>query len=314
MTRTHSFPLSSIVFLIVASTLPISTSTSTFPKASQSIEIPKNSRKQGRIYPRHLGKLSYWPQKSQKLVVEHACRLQMDERESFYLCVPMKAEVRMPRQAAPGALGGEIQAPKKRVIALDPGVRTFLTGYDPSGAFVEIGKGGMTRIFRLCLHLDKLCATIAKATSKKRKKSLEKAAARMRQRIRNLVDDLQKKTASFLAERFDLVLLPTFNVGSMVKRGGRRIRKKTVRQMLTWRHYGFRCALLHRAELTGCVVKLVSEAYTTQTCGRCGNLHKKIGGRKIFKCPHCRHQVDRDANAARNILLRNADDVGLVTY
>ncbi|WP_225880470.1 zinc ribbon domain-containing protein [Anabaenopsis elenkinii] len=33
-------------------------------------------------------------------------------------------------------------------------------------------------------------------------------------------------------------------------------------------------------------------------------LHHKLGGHKIFKCPHCGIQVYRDVNGARNILLR----------
>jgi len=35
------------------------------------------------------------------------------------------------------------------VISLDPGVRTFMTGYDPSGMAVEWGKNNIGRIYRL---------------------------------------------------------------------------------------------------------------------------------------------------------------------
>ncbi|MEG4484605.1 hypothetical protein [Microcoleus sp. D2_18a_B4] len=45
------------------------------------------------------------------------------------------------------------------VIALDPGVRTFLTGFDGSG-FIEIGKNDIGRIYRLARHLDKLMSRI----------------------------------------------------------------------------------------------------------------------------------------------------------
>ncbi|MDB9538814.1 zinc ribbon domain-containing protein, partial [Anabaenopsis arnoldii] len=41
-----------------------------------------------------------------------------------------------------------------------------------------------------------------------------------------------------------------------------------------------------------------------RTCGNCGHVHHKLGGNKIFKCPHCGIQVYRDVNGARNILLR----------
>ena len=44
---------------------------------------------------------------------------------------------------------------QNKVIALAPGVRTFLTGYYGE-TILEIGKGDIERIVRLCFHLDKL--------------------------------------------------------------------------------------------------------------------------------------------------------------
>jgi transposase len=59
----------------------------------------------------------------------------------------------------------------------------------------------------------------------------------------------------------------------VMRRGFRRIRSKTARAMC-------------------------------KTCGRCGHIHEKLGGNKRFKCPACGLEIDRDANGARNILLR----------
>ena len=42
------------------------------------------------------------------------------------------------------------------MISLDPGVRTFMTGYDPSGIAVEWGKNDIGRVYRLCHAYDKL--------------------------------------------------------------------------------------------------------------------------------------------------------------
>jgi len=56
-----------------------------------------------------------------------------------------------------------------------------------------------------------------------------------------------------------------------------------------------------------CRVLEVGEDYTTQTCGKCGKLHKEIGSDKTFCCPqrNCDFTCDRDhVNGARNILLR----------
>ena len=57
-------------------------------------------------------------------------------------------------------------------------------------------------------------------------------------------------------------------------------------------------------EYPWCKVLIVDEAYTSKTCGMCGHIHQSLGGNKVFRCPHCSFEIDRDVNGARNILLR----------
>ena len=63
--------------------------------------------------------------------------------------------------------------------------------------------------------------------------------------------------------------------------------------------------LLAKAELyPACRVIVCDEAYTSKTCGQCGAINRKLGGSKVFRCKPCGYTADRDASAARNILLR----------
>ncbi len=74
---------------------------------------------------------------------------------------------------------------QNKVIALDPGVRTFLTGYDGE-TVLEIGKGDIERIVRLCFHLDKLISrAYKKKVRTKQRRSLLRAADQIRIDIRN---------------------------------------------------------------------------------------------------------------------------------
>ena len=99
-----------------------------------------------------------------------------------------------------------------------------------------------------------------------------------------------------------VVLLPEFKTQEMDRRGKRWIRSKT---MLTWSHFRFRQYLLHKVrEYPWCRVIICTEEYTSKTCGRCGHVHRKLGGSKVFRCPSCAAELDRDINGARNILLR----------
>lgn len=185
---------------------------------------------------------------------------------------------------------------RKPLVALDPGVRTFMSLYG-IGFYGDFGKGDFGRIRRLCHHLDALMGKIAKAKSRK-KRSLTRASQRLRWRIRDLVDDLHKKIAHFLVTRFDAILLPTFETQQMVSK----LNSKTARAMMTWAHFRFKQHLKAKAEEYSAVVIDANEAYTSKTCSYCGNI-QNIGSKKRMLCS-CGVDVDRDHQGARGIFLR----------
>jgi putative transposase len=192
------------------------------------------------------------------------------------------------------------------IISLDPGVRTFLTGFDGQ-KFIEIGQKDMGRINRLCSYLDDLMSRISKSRGHQKAK-MRKAASKLRTRIRNLVDECHKQTANYLVKNYGIILLPTFETSEMTKKNKRKIRTKTARQMLTWSHYRFKQVLKNKAELSGSKVIDVTEEFTSKTCTRCGHVHQKLGGSKIFKCPECGHTLNRDFNGALGIMLKALSD------
>lgn len=190
-----------------------------------------------------------------------------------------------------------------RIIALDPGVRTFLTGFDGQN-FLEVGSSDMGRINRLCKYLDDLMSRISLPKVAKERQKMRKAASRLRSKIRNLIDDCHKKTASYLTKNYQVILLPKFETSEMTNRSKRKIRSKTARQMLTWAHYRFKQVLKNKAELSGCHVFDVTEEFTSKTCTKCGHIHTKLGGSKVFRCPVCDHVIPRDWNGALGIMLK----------
>ncbi|QYX33562.1 zinc ribbon domain-containing protein [Sphaerospermopsis torques-reginae] len=171
----------------------------------------------------------------------------------------------------------------------------------------EIGGGDMGRITRLCHHLDNLISHCTQVNAQRRR-GMRKAANRMRERIQNLIDEVQKKSANYLTSNYRLIFLPRFETSQMVAKTRRKIKSKTVRSMLTWAHYRFKLIIKHQALKRGCVILDVSEAHTSKTCGVCGHQHSKLGGSKVHQCPNCGAQTPRDANGARNIMLRALRD------
>ena len=206
------------------------------------------------------------------------------EDRRWFLIIPQKRHIQRPENQ------------RLPFVALDPGVRTFMSFYSPY-VFGKIGDGDFKKIYRLCLGLDKIYSKMSREKSKKKRK-FKLAAERQRWKIFDLIDDLHKKTAHFLVTRFSEIVIPTFETSQMVTK----LRSKTARSMLSFAHYRFKQFLIAKAEEYSCKVRIVSEAYTSKTCSYCGHI-QNIGSKKIFKCS-CGVKVDRDLQGARGIYLR----------
>jgi len=170
-------------------------------------------------------------------------------------------------------------------MALDLGVRSFFTGFDGTG-WVDIAKGDFGGIARLCHHLDDLPSRLSKVPGLKRRR-MRQAAFRLRENIRDLVDECHRRVAAFLTDNYRWIFLPTFESARMVARAGRKFGGRTARAMLTWAHCRFKPFLKFQAKKNTVLVVEVSEAYTSQTCTKCGHIHTRSGGAKVFGCPRC---------------------------
>ena len=250
----------------------------------QSCYIPSSAVNTKGIYRTILGEISYTEKLPEqfgdgRLVVHQGC---------YYLCLATEEQPEKPENQG-------------RLVALDPGVRNFLTFFSEN-SFGWIGAKDIGRIQRLCTHLDDLISCSTKAKSKQRRR-MRKAANRIRLKIRHLVDELHHKVARFLVDNFDVILLPTFEVSQMVVKSSRKIRAKSVRQMLCWSHYRFEGFLKPKAKEAGKLVLDVNEAYTSKTVSWTGEIISNLGGRKVIKGSDGL-KMDRDLNGARGIFLR----------
>lgn len=235
--------------------------------------------------------------KTLPLVFEHDCRLLWERKTgSYYFCFPVDVEVAQASE-------------RKEVVAVDPGVRTFATCFDAlRGRVTEWGCSNTTRILYWLIRKATRLEEKARAAKGRHRRRTAAVAARVRKRSTDLVNELHRKLALWLCERFAVVLLPKFDTRQMAQRrgkaGGRKIGRKTAGGMVRLSHYKFRMHLLHKAREHGTIIELCDERYTSLTCGRCGTLNAKLGSSKTFRCPRCGHVADRDHNAARNVLLR----------
>ena len=189
-----------------------------------------------------------------------------------------------------------------RIVAIDPGVRTFATFFSED-SFGWVGINDIGRVIRLCYHADDLYSRATQVQRPLRRK-LRVAANRIKKRIRNLVTELHRKFAHFLVTNYDIILLPKFEVSSMIRKAARKIKKKSVRQMLTLSHYKFKVFLKQKASEYGVLVREVCEAYTSKTVSWTGDIDWKLGSKKVITDTNG-NRMERDLNGARGIFVKN---------
>ena len=248
--------------------------------------------------------------KSLPAMFDHDCRLQYERlTRQYYLCIPTVI-----------ARAPEIQGRlRDRIVSIDPGIRTFATCYDPGrceiSEFGIIGgrKDGSAKGTELIGWLSRKSDRLlrdAKLAHGRSRRRIKAAASRIRKRIQDLTAEMHHKLALHLCRSYDVVLIPEFSARSISRKkdraGGKRrmIGRRTARRLMQQSPYRFRQFLIHKAREHGTHIVVCDEYWTSKTCGSCGMLKQDLGGDKVFACKHCGFTCGRDANAARNILLR----------
>lgn len=189
-----------------------------------------------------------------------------------------------------------------RVCALDMGERTFGTLYDPDGTIAFLGTDVNSKVKnRLRVIYKKRNGLKTKLSSEKRSRVL-RACRRASTKLKNMIKDMHRRVADWLVLNYDVVLIGKLGIGVMkCKRKGKRV-------LQSLSHYSFRRTLLQKATLARKVVRVVSEAYTTKQCNRCGYMNWTIGSSEVFSCKNCGTVCHRDVHSGRGIFIRSLSE------
>ena len=210
----------------------------------------------------------------------------------------------------------------RRVASVDPGGRTLWHAYVPGACEIAMGLQNCGKRLKISLAFQRGEIGLAIVREKKmqlpigerqlnldwlRLRETKRMSCLAFERARNLIHYMHFECIRKIFSVADTVLIPPLSVAHMVQKGkGRKLQTPAVKQLLQCAHYKIRQKLIASAVTHGKEVVVVSEEYTTQTCGKCGVRNTDVGAKKLFKCTvsSCGFQCDRDSNGARNIVLK----------
>ena len=136
----------------------------------------------------------------------------------------------------------------------------------------------------------------------KRSKNMYEAklkVARLHEKVSNTRADFLHKTSTQLVNDYSLIALEELASRGMSNKDfglGRSINDAG------WNM--FTNMIAYKAEEAGCKVVFVDPKNTTQECSSCHEIVKKDLTERMHNCPFCGISINRDLNAARNILKR----------
>jgi putative transposase len=195
------------------------------------------------------------------------------------------------------ALSCEVETPEPRPktgaeIGVDLGLLRLATLSD--GEPVENPRW-YRKILRELRVLQRKIARAAMGGRNRRK--LVRKLQRLMARVANARKDFLNKFADGLIKRFDRIVLEDLRVAAMA-------RGRFAMSILDagWSYLVSR--LTHKAESAGREVALVDPASTSQTCSGCGAVFEHLSLSDRWVWCDCGVSLDRDHNAARNILQR----------
>jgi putative transposase len=148
---------------------------------------------------------------------------------------------------------------------------------------------------------EKKLATRGRQLSKKKKGSNNRrqariVLARLHQKVRNQRSDFHHKVSRDIVNRFGFIAVEDLNIRGMV-------RNHHLAKSISDAGWGqFLHHTAYKAEEAGCRMVWVDPQYTSVDCSVCGKPVPKTLAQRTHRCPFCGTVMDRDHNAARNIL------------
>ena len=188
----------------------------------------------------------------------------------------------------------KIESPERRVnnvIGVDLGVYNFVVVADDKGR--ELLRISGSGIIEHKKRLEEKYARKQKYFNKILKK--EAKCGREYKNYSKYVNHCIAKQIVEIAKKYNAIIV-------LEKLKGIKGKSKSMRKLFRkWPYYDLIQKIEYKAKENGIPVVKVSPRNTSKTCSRCGYVNKKLKNERVFVCPNCGLEIDRDLNAAINL-------------
>ena len=186
------------------------------------------------------------------------------------------------------------QAPKGGAVGIDLGIKHLATLSD--GTVIPNPHSLASDEKRLKRAQKALSRK--KIGSKRRAKARERVA-RIHARVANRRHDTLHKLTTRLAQTYSDISIEDLNVAGMVKN------HHLAKAISDASFYELRRMLEYKTAKTGAKLHFVDRWYpSSKTCSQCGSVKAKLSlNERVYRCEHCGLVIDRDLNAAINIMV-----------
>ena len=187
------------------------------------------------------------------------------------------------------------ELPKKKEIKNAVGIDVGLT------SFLTTDRGEKVDNPRYLIKSEEKLAKTQRGHSRKKLKSKNRQKSRLRiaklhEKITNQRLDFLHKLSRKLINNFQLIAFEKLNIKGMIKN------KYLAKSIIDASWNKFLQQLRYKAAEAGLWAVEVDSKNTTQVCSGCRKIVPKTLAFRKHKCPKCGLTIDRDINAARNIL------------
>ena len=190
----------------------------------------------------------------------------------------------------------------KPIIGLDFGLKTFITTSD--GIKYEHPKPFKKHRLKLAREQRALAR---KQNGSKRRQKQKRKTARAYEKISNIRQDFLHKLSRKLVGENQAIYVEDLNLEEMKIRFGKYVND------LGWAE--FIKQLSYKGFWYGCEIKKIDRFFpSSKTCSKCGWIKQDLTlADRVWECPICLIEHDRDINAARNVLEYGRADRNLRT-